>query len=93
MKKKYKRLTIHVKRATVTEKEECVLTTPIVCFDKSDVEFICEQSTDIFKRNLPQEMVDKYLKENKVGIYTIVTANSNVNNVLLSNEELNYLCE
>lgn len=93
MKKKYIRLEIHTKQATVTEKEECTLIESECYFDKKDVEIICKQNSYAYTRRLPDNMVNEYIKNTGKNLYTVITDSSKVDNVVLSKEELEYLCE
>lgn len=94
MKKEYKRLEIHVKNSTIQEKAEAKCIESVSYFDKKDIISISKQGTQVYNRNIIDATLDNYLMERGITLYTIdFTLGNTLKNIILSDEQLKYLCE
>ena len=92
MKKKYTRIVVYKKTATMKEKAEVMFVKSDIYFDKEDVEAIWKQTINPFVTKAEDVQINEYFKN--LNVYFILfRGGEDVNNVLLSEEELNYLCE
>ena len=93
MKKEYKTLEARTKEATVRERGEYVIYTATVYFDKRDVICLFKQTLKHFNKKEVDLAIEKYIKDNNIQIYNILLRNrDDVSNVILSEEQLQYLC-
>lgn len=92
MKKKYERIEIHVKNAKVGEKPDATIVRTEVYFDKNDVASIVKQTSSVFDRTTTDKLVDKLIEGIPLYKVDFFLANP-INNIVLSDEQLAYLCE
>jgi hypothetical protein len=93
MKKEYRRLAIHRKDATMHEKANTSVEIVEIYFDKKDVVSITRQSQSPFESDKHDLYVTNYINANNLALYTVIFVQFNMNNIILSKEELQYLCE
>ena len=92
MKKKYERIEIHVKNAKIGEKPDAAIVRTEVYFDKNDVASIAKQTSSVFNKTAVEELADKLIEN--IPLYKIDFFLANpINNIVLSDEQLAYLCE
>lgn len=92
MKKKYERIEIHVKNAKIGEKPDAAIVRTEVYFDKNDVASIAKQTSSVFNRTTVDELVDKLIED--IPLYKVdFFLASPINNIVLSDKQLAYLCE
>ena len=92
MKRKYTRIVVHKKAATMKEKAEAMFVKSEIYFDKEDIESIWKQTIDPFVTKAEDVQINEYFKN--LDVYFISFKNGgDANNILLSEEELKYLCE
>jgi len=92
MKKKYERIEIHVKNAKIGEKPDAAIVRTEVYFDKNDVASIAKQTSSVFNKTTVDELVDK-LTEGILLYRVDFFLAKPINNIVLSDEQLAYLCE
>lgn len=92
MKKKYERIEIHVKNAKIGEKPDAAIVRTEVYFDKNDVASIVKQTSNVFNKTAVEELVDKLIENIPLYKVDFFLANP-INNIILSDEQLAYLCE
>lgn len=92
MKKKYERIEIHVKNAKIGEKPDAAIVRTEVYFDKNDVASIVKQTSSVFNKTTVDELVYKLTEDIPLYKVDFFLANP-INNIILSDEQLAYLCE
>lgn len=92
MKKKYERIEIHVKNAKIGEKPDAAIVRTEVYFDKNDVASIAKQTPKVFNKTATEELADKLVENIPLYRVDFFLANP-INNIVLSDEQLAYLCE
>ena len=92
MKKKYVRIVVYKKAATMKEKAEVEFVESEVYFDKKDIEAIWKQTINPFVTKAEDIQINEYFKNRNVYYISFKNGES-VNNVLLSEEDLEYLCK
>ena len=92
MKKKYERIEIHVKNAKIGEKPDAAIVRTEVYFDKNDVASIAKQTSSVFNKTVTEELADKLIENIPLYRVDFFLANP-LNNIVLSDEQLAYLCE
>lgn len=92
MKKKYERIEIHVKNAKIGEKPDAAIVRTEVYFDKNDVASIAKQTPKVFNKTATEELADKLVENIPLYRVDFFLANP-LNNIVLSDEQLAYLCE
>ena len=94
MKKEYKRIEVHVKEATVQKEGEAVCIETECYFDKKDVLSIIKHSLPKYNKKLFERILDEYLTKNNINLYCVrFILGECISNVILSEEQLQYLCE
>ena len=92
MKKKYERIEIHVKNAKIGEKPDAAIVRTEVYFDKNDVASIAKQTSSVFNKTATEELANKLIEN--IPLYRVDFFFANpINNIVLSDEQLAYLCE
>lgn len=92
MKKKYERIEIHVKNAKIGEKPDAAIVRTEVYFDKNDVASIAKQTSSVFNKTAVEKLADKLIENIPLYKVDFFLANP-INNIVLSDEQLAYLCE